>query len=446
MSSSRKYLIIKPESRKIDLDKIDSIRPSGKPKINLRKNYSDPDSNKSSNRISRKVQKVGSSKCLGAKLTVKERREKGLKVYDFGLGEAKGITPDFILQAGTSAFLGNHTGYPDAAGILELRQEVLRWLELENTYRKENVTISVGAKQAILNVILAVCDSGDVAFFDTAPWVSYRPMSICSGVTPVCIQPSKGKANNLKITAEDLKRELQIHPHAKMLLINSPCNPTGQIYTTKELDELAEVCAENKLFFVLDRIYWKSVFDGKDFPTPTITEKTRPWLIQVDAISKSWRSVGGLRVGWCVAPKDVSTAMQGIQSHITSGTASVSQYAALAALREEYVLEMRNSLQSNLNLLREALPKIPLIEALPTEGGFYSFWDVTQTFGKKTPAGDIIENSDDFTQYLVESEGVVVLSGSAFLQNGYVRICFHVPEKELLEGLEAISRAVAALV
>ena len=445
MGTNKKAYSESTDSKQLKSKKKDDLRPGGRPGIKIKPRSAPDASPERIRRVSNKVKKVGESRCLAAKVTVNERKAQGLPVYDFGLGEAKGKTPDYLLQAGSSAFLGNHSGYPDSAGLYELREEVLNWLDLQEHYQPENVTISVGAKQAILNVVLASCDVGDVALFDTAPWVSYRPMCFCSGVTPVCIQPSRGKASYLKISADDLIRELQIHPHARMLLVNSPCNPTGQIYTTDELNELLNICAEHQVYFVLDRLYWKTVFDGKHFPTPTVTEKTKPWLINIDAISKAWRSVGGLRVGWSVAELDIAKAMQGIQSHITSGTASVSQYAALVALREEFPTEMRESLQSNLDILRQYLPRIPLIEAFPTEGGFYTFWDITKTFGKKTPSGTVIKSSDDFASYLLESEGVVVLSGSAFLKDGYVRICFHVPEVELCEGLEAISRAVSNL-
>ena len=134
----------------------------------------------------------------------------------------------------------------------------------------------------------------------------------------------------LKITPDDLNRNLDARPHAKLFLLNNPCNPTGQLYTAVEMNALLDICAERKVYFVLDRLYWRIVFDGQRFPKPRVEESTHPWLIQVDGMSKNFRRSGGLRIGWSVAPADLSQAMLNLQGHYTSGPATPTQQAARA--------------------------------------------------------------------------------------------------------------------
>ena len=251
-------------------------------------------------RLSNAIPKFSSSPCLMAKTKVLERRELGLQVFDFGLGESKGDLKDSLKEAGKLAFEEERSGYVHPGGIKELREEALRWLGLEDKYDFENVCVAVGAKQALYNIYVSTCNPGDTVLFDVAPWVSYRPMVFCTSAVPLQVQPSRGFEGNLKITVEDVERVLKGSPNVKSLLINSPCNPTGQVYTKDEIDELLEFCASKRIFFILDRLYWKSMFDGVEYPEPTINEFTKPWLIQIDGLSKNWRNCGGLRVGWAV--------------------------------------------------------------------------------------------------------------------------------------------------
>ncbi|RMG40478.1 MAG: aminotransferase class I/II-fold pyridoxal phosphate-dependent enzyme [Candidatus Dadabacteria bacterium] len=398
-----------------------------------------------SNRLSGKTHKFGTSRCLMAKVMVMERKSKGLPVYDFGLGEAKGEVAEFIREAGKKAFDAQHTGYVDPAGIPELRKAILKWLNIEEHYSKEEVVVNVGAKAGLFNVFLALSDPGDVILMDTAPWVSYRPMAYCCAATPVNVRPSRGTDNYLKITAQDLEDAIKRHPNARLFLLNNPCNPTAQLYSAEEIEELLQLCVKNRIFFVLDRLYWKTVFDGKNFPEPRIDQQTKPWLIQIDGFSKNWRSVGGLRVGWTIAPPDVAKAMVNIQSHITSGTATTSQYAALEALSHEYDFEMRDDLQQKRDLFQKYARKIPYINIFPSPASFYSFWEISKVFGMKTPNGIVLNNSDDVAEFLLRDYGVATLSGSAFLHDGFLRLCFHIPKEEIEKGLQATRMAFESL-
>lgn len=397
-------------------------------------------------RVSPKIGKFRPSATLLLKAVAGERRAEGKPVFDFGLGETKGSLAPHVREAFLRAISTEQTMYGDPAGLPELRQAVLAWLGLERAgYGVENVIVTNGAKQSLFNVFLAVCNPADCVLFDAAPWVSYQPLASAAYAFPVMVVPRAGAGNRLKVTADDLRRNLDLRPHAKLFLLNNPVNPTGQLYDADETEALLAVCVERRVYFVLDRLYWRLLFDGRSFPEPRVDDQTRPWLIQVDGMSKNFRRAGGLRIGWSVAPSDVARAMANLQSHYTSGPSTPAQHASLAAISRPYQGGLREELESNRDLLARLGPKPPRVEIWPTPASFYSFWDVRGCFGLKTPDGVEMRSSDDVAAWLARSEGVITASGSAFEQEGYLRLSFAVPPEELLEGMEAARRAIAAL-
>lgn len=398
-----------------------------------------------SERISVKLGRFRPSLTLQLRLLARERTERGLPVYDFGLGETKGELAPYIREAAEKAYRDGQTMYGDPAGLKELRSVVLDWLGLDDGYGIDNVVVTTGAKQSLFNVFLAICDPADCVLLDAAPWVSYQPLAVAAYGFPVMVLPAAGAANYLKISAEDLRRNLRMRPSAKLFLLNNPCNPTGQLYTAEEVESLLEVCIEHRIFFVLDRLYWRLLYDGATYPEPRLDEETRRWIIHVDGISKNFRRTGGLRIGWSVAPDDVSRAMANLQSHYTSGPSTPAQHAALAAIRHPYDRHLRDELQENRDLLRAHADKLPLVKVWPTPAAFYSFWDVRECFGRRTPAGRVLESSEDLAEYLIRHWGVVTAPGSAFMQEGYLRVSFAVPRQELEAGIEAATQALAAL-
>jgi aspartate aminotransferase len=382
---------------------------------------------------------------LALKELVGARAERGLPVHDFGLGETKGTLAEPIRVAGENAFRNEDTMYGDPAGIPDLRRAVLSWLDLESHYSIKNVIITAGAKQSLLNVFLAICNPSDAVLLEAAPWVSYQPLVVTSYGFPVMVLPLGGADARLKVTPTDLLRNLKARPHARLFLLNNPVNPTSQIYSAEEVDELMRICVRHEIFFVVDRLYWKLVFDGASYPAPVIDDETRPWLIQIDGMSKNFRRAGGLRIGWTVAPDDVAEAMINLQSHYTSGPAIPTQRAAEAALKSPYDPSFVTELQSKRDLLQASARGIPHVSIWPSPGAFYSFWDVTGAFGKRTPAGKTLDDSDDVAAYLVESEGVVTASGAGFMQDGYLRLSFAVEEHVIVDGMAAARRALEAL-
>jgi aspartate aminotransferase len=396
-------------------------------------------------RVSAKLAKFRPSLTLELKRLVGERIKAGLPVYDFGLGETKGELSAAIREAGERAFREEKTMYGDPAGIPELREAVLHWLGLEDAYGIENVVVTVGAKQSLFNIFLAVCNPADGVLFDAAPWVSYQPLATAAYAFPIMVLPAAGDANWLKVSPDDLLRNLRVRPHCKLFLLNNPCNPTAQLYSAAEIEALLQVCVEHRVYFVLDRLYWKITFDGNGYPEPRIDAETRKWVIQVDGIAKNFRRTGGLRIGWSVAPADVSKAMANLQSHYTSGPAVPTQYAAMAAIAEPYDEEMLQDLRCKRDLLHRGAQGMPHVRVWPTPATFYSYWDVKGCFGRRTPDGKVLRNSDDVMNHLVTEGGVVTASGTGFMQDGYLRLSFATPDEEIVNGMRNAKKVLAQL-
>lgn len=396
-------------------------------------------------RLAVKLSKFRPSLTLALKELAKERIAQGLPVYDFGLGETKGKLDDAIREAGEAAFRDEETMYSEPAGLPELRRAVLEWLGLAGEYDIDNVIISTGAKQSLFNIFLALCNPADCVLFDAAPWVSYQPLAVASYAFPVMVLPLHERRHKLKVTPEDLERNLEARPHARMFLLNNPVNPTGQLYTIEEIETLLRVCVEREVFFVLDRLYWRIMFDGREYPEPRVDEETKPWLIQVDGLSKNFRRTGGLRIGWCVAPRDVADAMGNLQSHYTANPSVPTQRAALAAIGRSYSDDLVRELQRKRDLFREHSRGMPHVDIWDTEATFYSFWDVVECLGRRTPEGELIASSDDLSHYLVDQAGVVTASGRAFMQDGFLRLSFATSDEEIIEGMAAAREALGRL-
>ncbi len=399
---------------------------------------------KEQERIAVKIRKFQPSLTLQLKRLAAERRAAGLSVFDFGLGETKGPLAPHIRAAAEEAYREGRTGYGDPAGLYELRRDVLRWLDLEAHYGPESVIITTGAKQSLFNTFLSVCSPADCVLFDSAPWVSYQPLAVAASAVPVMVLPAD-HGNHLKITAEDLERNLALRPETRLFLLNNPCNPTGQLYDAEEVEALLRVCVEYRVYFVLDRLYWRLLYDGREYPAPRLDAETRPWVVHIDGISKNFRRTGGIRIGWSVASEDLAAAMVNLQSHYTSGPSMPAQYAALAAVRHPYDWELRDYLEANRDLLWRRAVELPGVEVWPTPASFYSFWDIRACLGKRTPEGRELRDSDGVAEYLLGRAGVVTASGTGFMQDGYLRISFAVPRDELDGGITAAAAALAEL-
>lgn len=385
------------------------------------------------------------SPTLGLKAVADHRRAQQLPVYDFGLGESTGTPDPAICGAGSDAFHSGQTMYADPAGLPDLRRAALRWLNLDTEYALDNAVICSGAKQGLFNILLSICNPGDRILLDAAPWVSYQPMARAVSVDPIRVTPRAPRPRSLKIRPADLAAAIDRHPDAKLFIFNNPVNPTGELYDQDEVDALVRICAERRVYIVLDRLYWRILYDGVPYPAPHLTDATRDWVIQIDGMSKCFRRTGGLRIGWSVAPDDVAHAMIALQSHYTSGPAVPTQLAALTAIDRPYDCDLRDDLQHKRDLLAHHAATIPNVDVWPTAATFFSFWDVRAALGHTTPDGAYIDSSDQLAAYLLHDAGVLTISGGAFMQAGYLRLSFATSEQQIVEGMRAAHAALAAL-
>ena len=396
-------------------------------------------------RLADKLSMFHASPTLGLKAVATQRRARQLPVYDFGLGETNGKPDPAICGAGSDAFHTGQTMYADPAGLPELRRATLRWLNLDTDYSTDNAVICSGAKQGLFNILLSICNPGDRILLDAAPWVSYQPMARAVSVEPIVVAPRVARPRSLKIRPADLAAAIDRHPDAKLFIFNNPVNPTGELYDQDEVDALVRTCAERRLYVVLDRLYWRILYDNIPYPAPHLTDATRDWVIQIDGVSKCFRRTGGLRIGWSVAPDDVARAMIALQSHYTSGPAVPTQLAALAAIDRPYDSELRVDLQRKRDLLTRHAAAIPHIDVWPTAATFFSFWDVRPALGHTAPNGATIDSSDQLAAYLLQDAGVLTISGGAFMQDGYLRLSFATDDQQIVDGMRAAQAALAAL-
>lgn len=395
-------------------------------------------------RLSDKIFKLRPSLTLELKQIVLKRRRQNKPVFDFGLGETKGHLSQTLKNEAFQAVSREDTYYTHPAGMPEVRRSVLKWLNLESSYSEDNVVVSGGAKQCLLNTFLAICNPGDTVLLSSCPWVSYAPLAYSVHATPVVVRPLTDE-QGLRTTPDDLERAIDSFPGAKLFLLNNPCNPTGQVYTKQEQDALLDICVKNRIYFVLDRLYWKIVYGAEEFPEPKLTPETKPWIIQVDGLSKNFRRAGGLRAGWTVADDDVSAAMANLQSHHSSGASTITQKVVAAALNAEYDDEMVRDLDRKRAVVQTMTVDIPHVEVLPMQGAFYSFWNVRAALGKTTPGGCLLSSADDVARYLLDEFGVVTASGTGFYQEGFLRLSYHIPMHEIKGGLEAARKAFSEL-
>lgn len=391
--------------------------------------------------LSKVASSVQPSATLAAAARAKKMKAEGITVHDFSLGEPDFPTPPHIIAAAEQAMAQGHTKYTAAGGTLELRSAVARFYERTYgiRYTPEQVLISNGAKHSIHNALFAVLNPGDEVIIPAPYWVSYSDMVLMTGATFRLIETSL--ETGFKITPSQLREA--IGPRTTLLMLNSPSNPTGAVYTRAELEALADVVLEKKLTVLSDEIYEKLVF-GKAQATCFAT--LRPGLadqtITISGASKTY-SMTGWRMGWALAPLPVIKAMGNVQSQQTSCPSSISQDAAIAALEgDQHCVEaMRKEFESRRDIVCGRLAKMKGIRCGIPDGAFYAFFDVSAHFGK-TLARIPIRNSQDFCDAALEKAHVCIVPGSAFGAEGYARLSYATSRDILQAGLDRLDTFV----
>jgi aspartate aminotransferase len=385
--------------------------------------------------ISKMAAGVQPSATLAAGAKARQLKAEGTHVFDFSLGEPDFPTPDHICQAALKAMREGHTHYTPASGIPELRQEIARWYQKTHglSLTIEQVIVSNGAKHSIHNALAATVGPGDEVIIPTPYWVSYSDLVQMTGASFALVKTSQ--ESGFKMTSAQLKAA--VTPRSRLVMLNSPCNPTGTVYTRQELEALADVILATDLAVLSDEIYEKLMFgDSKATCFATLRPGLAQRTITISGCSKSY-AMTGWRMGWAAGPTPAIRAMGNIQSQETGCPSSITQYAALAALQgdQDCVEIMRQEFEIRRDLVCRRLSAMPGVVCPIPGGAFYAFFNISAHFGK-TLGGKKVANSADFCQAALESAHVNLVPGSAFGAEGFVRLSFAANRDELTKGLD----------
>jgi aspartate aminotransferase len=389
--------------------------------------------------VSRRVQRVKPSPTLAVTARAARLKAQGKDIIGLGAGEPDFDTPVHIAQAGIEAIRSGFTRYTNVDGIDELKDAIVAKFERDNqlTYERAQILVSSGAKQSIYNLCMAVLDPGDEAIIPSPYWVSYPDMVLLADGLPV--MPFAGLAQGYKISPRQLAAA--ITSKTRLVLLNSPCNPTGAAYTRMELRALGEVLIEHPRIVIgtddmYEKIYWgPEPFCSLAQVVPELYNRT----VTINGVSKAY-AMTGWRIGYCGGPKELITAMATIQGQSTSNPSSISQKAAVAALTgdQECVAKMNEAFKERRDFVVRALNGLPGISCLPGGGTFYAFAEVSRAI---TALG--CRDDAEFTELLLNEAGVAVVPGSGFGAPGHIRLSFATSLPTLEKALARMSRVLA---
>jgi len=379
-------------------------------------------------RLAKRTQNLNPSSTLAITAKTKKLKSEGHDIVNFAAGEPDFDTPDFIKDAAITAIKAGFTKYTPTTGIPELKKIIADKLRKDNSleYDSSQIVVSCGAKHSIFNALFVLLNKGDEVIIPSPYWVSYPEMVRLSEGKPCFIETSP--KNDFKITIKDLEK--YINPKTKAIILNSPSNPTGCIYTEDELRQIAKICVAKKIFVISDEIYEKIMFDnlrhvsiasfGKDIYNLTIT---------VNGLSKSY-SMTGWRIGYLAGPADIVDAVSKLQDHSTSNPASISQKAAVAALNvpDDFPKLMAAEFQKRRDYTIERLDKIKRVGFVKPKGAFYIFCDISK-------AG---LDSLTFANRLLDEVYVSLVPGIGFGRDDYVRISFATALTQIEKGMDRI--------
>lgn len=397
------------------------------------------------NRLAKRIRTISPSLTLSISAKAKAMKAAGEDVVNFGVGEPDFNTPEHIIAAAEDALQRGCTKYTPSSGLPELRRAICEKFRRDNNldYESSQIIVSNGAKHSIFNVCFAVLEDGDEVIIPAPYWLTYpEVVKVCGGV-PVYVKASK--KTGFKITPDQLKAA--ITPKTKMFIFNSPCNPTGAVYTEEEVRALAAVCEEAGIFVLSDEIYEKLVYgQDKPFSMAACSERLKNELvITVNGLSKTY-AMTGWRVGYLAAPKDIAKAIDSFQSHATSNPNSIAQYAAIKALSspEASVEEMVARFSRRRIAMLERIAGMEGVYCVVPDGAFYAMLVVRSTYGKKF-GNRTIEDSVSFADCLLDAAKVAVVPGKAFGADECVRVSYSLSMSDMLKGLDRIDAFVRSL-
>ncbi len=397
------------------------------------------------NRIAKRMSAISPSLTLAISAKAKAMKQAGESVVNFGVGEPDFNTPDHIIQAAKTALDNGHTKYTPSSGLLPLRKAICEKFKRDNglEYEPSQIIVSNGAKHSIFNACYALLDEGDEVIIPQPYWLTYPQVVKVVGGVPKYL-PCK-KEHKYKFTAEEL--QAAITPKTKMLIFNSPSNPTGAVYNEEEVRAIGKVCEEAGIFVLADEIYEKLCYNGvKPFSIAKCSEKMKELTVTVNGVSKTY-AMTGWRVGYLAAPKDVAKAIDSFQSHATSNACSISQHATLEALSapETEIQAMVKTFDKRREKLLKLIDDIDGVRAVEPDGAFYVMLVVGDLYGKSYH-GKTLNDSIEFADVLLESEKVATVPGVSFGADDCLRLSYSLSEEDMTEGLLRIKKFVSELV
>ena len=395
--------------------------------------------------LSSKAKQINPSITLEITAKAKALKEDGINVVSFGAGEPDFNTPDNIIKAAVKAMNEGKTKYTPASGILELRKAICKKFKDDNNleYKPSQIVVSTGAKQSLANAFMAILNKGDEVIIPVPYWVSYPELVKLADGVPVLVNTKK--ENDYKYSMEEL-REV-VNSKTKAILINSPNNPTGSIYSKEDLLEIASFAKENDLIIISDEIYEKLIYDNeKHVSIAALSKDAYERTIVINGLSKSY-AMTGWRVGYSACSEEISKLMGSIQSHVTSNINSISQYAAIEALEgpQDSIKSMIVEFEKRRNYMIDRIEKINGLSFIKAKGAFYIMVDVSNFYGKSID-GHIIKNSLDFSKSILKEKSLAVIPGTAFGLDNYIRLSYATSMEIIEEGLNRLESYLKNLI
>lgn len=380
--------------------------------------------------LSKRVKDLSPSSTLQITSLANKLRSEGVDVVSFGAGEPDFDTPDFIKEAAIDAIRKGFTKYTPSTGTPELKKAIQEKFKKENNlnYSTEQIVVSSGAKHCLFNIILSVLDDGDEAIIPVPYWVSYPEMVKAAGGVSRYAPTEAG--NNFKLTPDELKKA--VTKRSRLLILNSPANPTGCVYAKEELGALAEICVKNKIYIVSDEIYEKLIYDGlTHISIAALSDEAEQLTFTVSGVSKSY-AMTGWRIGYFAGPLEIVNAIKNLQDHSTSNPCSISQKAALAALLAsgDSVQRMRKEFEKRRDYSMRRMDRIPSLSYIRPQGAMYLFCNISKTG----------LTSGDFAMRLLKDEKVAVIPGDSFGCDDYIRLSFATDIKTIEKGIDRLEK------
>jgi len=394
--------------------------------------------------ISDLVKNIHPSQTLAITAQALKMKQEGKKVISFGAGEPDFNTPENIRNEAISAINHGFTHYTAGSGIIELKEAIVKKLKIENQieYKTSEIIVSTGAKQCLFNTILTLCNPGDEVLLPTPCWVSYTEQIKMAKAIPVFV-PTYFK-DEFKLNAAQV--EEKITPKTKLIILNTPNNPTGAVYHENELRKIAELCVDHNIYCICDEIYEKLIYDSaKHFSMASMGGEIKEKIITINGVSKSY-AMTGWRIGYAAGSEDIIKGMSKIQGHSTSNPNSIAQKASVEALLgdQKTIKEMRIAFDERRKYMVSRLNKIDGFSCLEPSGAFYAFPDIKNILARGMKyKNSVIETSLEFSNFILNEAEVALVPGIAFEAEGYLRLSYATSLEDIKEGLDRIERVLS---